>query len=89
MKLEKHVSRTREELELTWKLFLGLFVNTGLITLAVNADMSEWVEIWTGPHADFTPDWYFTVGVSLVITLLVNMVNPHFINIMYIPYRKW
>ena len=39
VKFEKHTSVTKEESEVTWKMFIALFFNTALITLIVNASM--------------------------------------------------
>ena len=40
--------------------------------------------IFTGEHRDFTVAWYRDVGTALIVTLLLNVVEPH-----TVPFLKW
>ncbi|KAF0697360.1 Aste57867_11946 [Aphanomyces stellatus] len=70
------------------KIFITQFFNTALIVLFLNANMDDvmasrnsasinGVQIFTGKYSDFTVAWYNDVGVSLMLTMLINMVSPH------------
>lgn len=65
---ERHASRTEEQRAMTVKLFVGLFLNTAVVMLV--ADSPE-------DRARFVPDWYETVGLSIMLTMLTYTLNPH------------
>lgn len=87
---EKHTSITKMERELTWKMFVGLFFNTGVIILCVNAyiDAVNVGFLFKGEYDDFVPEWYEIVGASLLLTMILNMVNPHLIPVVTYPCKK-
>ena len=87
------------------QIFLGLFCNTGLVTLLVSANLPNLAfsvdgvglfvvrcvavgYLWLlalltevalqGDFNDFTPRWYTVVGVSLVLTMVINTFAPQF-----------
>ena len=84
---EKHTSITRMESELTWKMFAGLFFNTGIIILVVNANTSNYFgfTVLEGQFDDFIPQWYSIVGTALLLTMIINVVNPHLIPVVSHP----
>jgi len=94
-RFEKHFSVTSEQSAITRKLFVGLFLNTGLVMLMVNWDLESSVGssigteiLFAGEYSDFTPDWYQIVGVSIVFTMMLNMFNPHILAIMDMPVQR-
>jgi hypothetical protein len=76
------------------KLFVGLFLNTGIILLVVNANLTYFIAdlgftvALDGQFDDFVFDWFSTVGVSLVLTMFFNMFNPHIFPLLCVPYRS-
>ena len=74
---EKHTSLTKMERELTWKMFVGLFFNTALIILLVNAKVDSFnlYFLFQGEFEDFHPEWYQIVGVSLLLTMVCDAFN--------------
>eukprot|EP01083_Nonionella_stella_P011988 34018_1 len=87
---EKHTSLTKMERELTWKMFVGLFFNTALIILCVNAKFESLnlMFLFEGEYEDFEPEWYQVVGVSLLLTMIMNIANPHLIPIVMYPFQR-
>jgi len=84
---EGPASRTEKVLSLTRKLAFAMFVNTGCLTLLINGNPSWFtggashaeyllssVEVFVGPEDDFSVEWYRSVGASLVLTMLANLV---------------
>lgn len=84
---EKHTSVTKMERELTWKMFAGLFFNTALVLLVVNANTESrlGITLVSGDYKDFVPEWYSIVGAGLVLTMILNMINPHAMPIITYP----
>lgn len=81
---EKHHSLVNMELSIAKRVFVVIFINTGLILLCVNArlDGAEW--IGSGRFGDFVPDWYPSVGTNIVLTMTLNAFTPQiFPFIMY------
>jgi hypothetical protein len=53
---EKHPSVTAMQESMTWKLFVGLFINTSIVLLVVNADLQVYLGvnlIFNGTYQDF------------------------------------
>ena len=91
---EKHSSVTNRESAIMIKIFLGMFFNTAIISLLVNADFTSYggKSFLGGTYADFSPDWYNAVGQSLQITMILNTVNPQILGVIGIPlklFRIW
>ena len=64
-------------------MFLTQFINTGLVILVVNAKITELslpasLPIFAGQYMDFTVEWYKVVGATITLTMLFNIVMPHF-----------
>eukprot|EP00921_Rhytidocystis_pertsovi_P016481 GHVQ01026011.1.p1 GENE.GHVQ01026011.1~~GHVQ01026011.1.p1 ORF type:complete len:1071 (-),score=72.78 GHVQ01026011.1:3908-6910(-) len=76
-----------------WKVFLAQFVNTGLIMLVIN---SNWLGTklmiagvnFSGEYSDISADWYMKVGAAIALTLLINVVSPHCLQLLILPF-KW
>lgn len=59
--------------------------------LLVNGNLRRYVGnfgssfgLFEGSHADITAEWYQDVGVSILITMLLNTVNPHIVPVIMI-----
>jgi hypothetical protein len=67
---------------LALRMFVACFANTALLVVLINVAWPNMPENGTGfltpgKYADFTAGWYATVGVSLITTMLINVVAPH------------
>jgi len=63
-------------------VFIAQFFNTGFLLLAVNANLTEHsphfiTKYFKGPFYDYMPEWYSTVGVLLVKTMIINSMMPY------------
>lgn len=83
-KFERVTNRSAEQLKLMSKVFIGQFINTALVILAVNADFSalktyNWLPefIFNSNFYDFSRQWYVQVGSTIVTTMLVTIFSPH------------
>lgn len=87
---EKHYNRSGKVTSLTWKLFLAQFVNIAMIALLVNGNLDlfgvsvqsvgygeESWSIFSGSYDDFGTDWYLDIGVTLMLTMIINAFSPH------------
>ncbi|CAM9587159.1 unnamed protein product [Chrysoparadoxa australica] len=88
--VERHASITAEAMSVSFKVALGIFVNTALVLFL--ADMTlGWSSIGipqlsrldsvTGTF--FDQQWYTTTGAAIVTTMLANMVSPHIAPILH------
>lgn len=92
MEFEKHSTKTGRILSLTLKLFGAQYINTAMLSLIINGDLSragasdfiigysEWISfgIFTGSITDFDTKWYFTVGASLLFTMFMFTIGKSF-----------
>jgi len=87
-RLERHGSVTSQQRGITARLFWGLWFNTGVIILLVNADVEPYFKknLLPGRYADFDVGWFNEVGVSILITMFLNSQNPHLRSLLAIPY---
>jgi hypothetical protein len=63
-------------------VFVAQFFNTGLLLLFVNANLTEHnpqsvTKYFKGPFYDYMPEWYGTVGVLIVKTMIINSIMPY------------
>jgi hypothetical protein len=93
--LERHSSITSQQRGVTSRLFWGLFFNTAVIILIVNANIAPYIgdlsflsSLFPGKYSEFEPDWYYEVGVSVLITMFLNSMNPHLLSLLAIPYDR-
>ena len=79
--LERHNSVARQKAAVASKLFLSLFLNTGLIVMLVNARIpgAETVPtgVLAGEHSSFEPGWYASAGAAITLTMAINIIGPH------------
>lgn len=79
---ERHHSVSGETAAATLKIFLSQFVNTGLVITVANfrpagGYPSALATVLSGQHGDFDATWYYTVGGSISLTVLLNCFIPH------------
>ncbi len=80
---EKNKTLTAQLSSAMWKMFILQFINTGLIIVLVNTYVKSVKDWWTnsplftGMFPDLEPGWYAVVGVTLLFTMLINMIVPH------------
>ena len=84
VRLEKKWFESDYLASMTVKAFLLKFLNTGLITLVVNSNLQyagvQKIEvgafpIFSGDHDDFNSSWYFSVGASLCLTMIFDILS--------------
>lgn len=61
-------------------VLVAVFLNTGILILIVNADLSEVSKvlgkIFHGSYSDYSPEWFEKIGNTIVNTMLVNAFMP-------------
>ncbi len=84
---EKHSSRTDEERSLLIKLFLAQLFNTAILILIVNWNLNSFTAsgyfdlnlsefpIFTGSYSNFSSDWYLGVGITLIVTMILFIIQ--------------
>jgi len=74
---EKHRSVSSESVSKILKIFVAQALNTGVIILIVNAKFSKVgvKKVFEGTFDDVTPQWFFDVAVTILITMIINVVN--------------
>jgi len=79
--LEHHNSVSDLKNATAAKLFLALFLNTGLLVLLVHARIAGSdalpIGLFNGEFDSFSPGWYSVAGVSLSLTMVINIIAPH------------
>jgi len=77
-RLERHWNRTSELKSRALYLLAVQVINTGLLVLLLNANLPSGEALLRGgQYSDFSASWHSTVGASLVLTMLINVVLPH------------
>ena len=64
------------------KLTIVQFINVSLVILIVNfafvdQDLWGWFPIFNGQFPDFTVQWYYQIGKTLCLTLIIYVGSPH------------
>lgn len=89
--MEKHHTESSMVVSRVVKVFLAQFCNTALLLVVINANLDYFVDatgsatarafralpVLAGKYSDFTPAWYNDVGVSLMLTMIINTFSPH------------
>ncbi|KAJ0404203.1 hypothetical protein P43SY_002046 [Pythium insidiosum] len=86
--MEKHHTQTAQVVSRVTKVFLAQFFNTALLLIIINANLDYFFDdpealsldsfpILNGKYSDFSPGWYMDVGVSLILTMIINTFSPH------------
>ena len=84
VRFERPHSKSEYAVSLSGKLFIVQLINTGLILLLVNGNLSSMgVDnglldglLFGGDYEDFNSQWYISIGSSLVLTMIINMLTP-------------
>jgi len=84
-KFERHASVSGQAAAVTVKIAFAQFLNTAVITLIVNSQISNLastsffstIGLFSGSYNDFNRDWYASIGASLTLTMLINVIVPH------------
>ncbi|GIL52923.1 hypothetical protein Vafri_8662 [Volvox africanus] len=88
--VEKHWTITSTELSYAIWSYLVQLVNTVVVLLVVNCSSlrnlqkraleheAPWLQqlVLDGLFNDFTPEWYASIGVSIIILMMVNVAGP-------------
>ena len=78
VKFERHKSKTSELLSRAFKMFVLQFLNTAAIVLFIHARIdTDFEPLRRGEFTDFSQDWYASVGVSITLTMCLNIILPH------------
>lgn len=83
---EKRHDKTDLVISNTYKMFIVQFINTGILILIVNAQISGvpgWLPILNGDYDDFSTGWYKQVGVAIIFTMMIGIISPHIANGMF------
>jgi hypothetical protein len=100
--MEKHHTQSGQVVSRITKVFLAQFCNTAILLVIINANLNYFFDdstangiglgslsIFSGKYADFSPAWYADVGVSLMLTMVVNTFSPHVYVVMNYLSLKW
>jgi hypothetical protein len=90
---QKFTSIVDREISVLQRIFIITFINSAVVTLAVNTDWSEFLGrnvnynvnvngksvsiVRSGTYDDFAPTWYINVGLNIFITAVMNIFGPH------------
>jgi len=60
-------------------------LNTGIIILVLNAKIEKEpvADFLDGTYDDFIPEWYLNIGVTLLVTMIINAFSLPVVNIMF------
>jgi len=81
--LEKNNNLTQDKSSNMIKIFIGQFINTGLLLLIVNTRIDvikQWSNdfpIFTGAYGDFSPAWFLNIGCTIFFTMIISIVTIH------------
>lgn len=82
-KTEKNKNLTSDKSSNMIKIFIGQFVNTGLMLLLVNTRI-EAIKSWNaafpilnGNYNDFDSGWFKNVGCTIFFAMIISIVTPH------------
>jgi len=74
--------KTREEMMISFTLFVCLFIDTILLPFFIGANFVEYQskdfldKYFVGKNTDFGVEWYKEVGIKIVATMIVFTFNP-------------
>lgn len=78
---QRFVTKTLEKMSTVPKLFLFEWINTVLLLILVNSkipelDLPDGFPIFNGKYIDFDSPWYRSVGTTITLTMVVNIIMP-------------
>jgi hypothetical protein len=85
-------TKTQEKLASLPRVLWYVFLNTVVMTLITNSLIPEFhlpkgFPIFAGGYTDFDTLWYFEVGTTIILTMIINCFMPHLIQILAYQYR--
>ncbi|KRX00706.1 hypothetical protein PPERSA_00933 [Pseudocohnilembus persalinus] len=77
---EKYNYLTQEYAARIYKIFIAMFINTGLLLLIINVDFKISNDnflhsVLGGQYQDLTPSWFKNVGTVIIFTIAVNTIS--------------
>lgn len=96
--IEAHHSISDETYSSFTRITIMQFINIAVIIMLVNFNLDglegtyerdeealfwKHVGIFDGAYADFTVQWYFNIGASICLTLVIAIISPHISYLMY------
>jgi hypothetical protein len=73
---ESHHSLNSQAESFAQRLLFLTVINTAVLPVLINARIPG-LDIGGNRYADFTPEWYATVGVQITLTMVINVFVPH------------
>lgn len=78
----KEATKSEMLASITNGVFVTLYLNTGFLLTAANANMTEHpphfiTKYFTGPFYDYDPEWYPQVGFYILKTMIINAFLPY------------
>ena len=78
--MEGHETQSKVQSSIFMKIFVAQFVNTAILTLVINGHVESvvtpisvgTVSVFDGTYPDFNKEWYKTVGIQTLLTLLIT-----------------
>ena len=83
-KLYGYQSKPEEVLSSSVNMFLMSFINSGVVIQLVYFQWlpgSEKIPLMLAEYDSFSQEWYQEVGTTVVVTLMLMVLTPHFSNI--------
>lgn len=90
VKMEKYHTESAHIISQVIKIFLAQLCNTALLVIIINANIQSFYptkhmtsinvssfQFLSGKYGDFSAEWYQDVGVSLMLTMIINILSPH------------
>nr|CCA20590.1 tRNA (guanineN(7))methyltransferase putative [Albugo laibachii Nc14] len=90
VKMEKYHTESGHIISQVIKIFFAQLCNTALLVIIINANVQSFYpansvtsinvssfQLLSGKYGDFSTEWYQDVGVSLMLTMIINILSPH------------
>jgi len=80
-KHEKSHTVTKQLTSASTKMWVVMYINSGLVLLLINAKIEKWkipdgMPVFDGKYPDFTAEWYATIGTTIAMSCLFTSVSP-------------
>lgn len=82
-RFERHVTLSHEQQSITFKVFVAQLLNTAVTVLVIHARLPNVRTgdlppgVFSGDHDGFGVAWYASVGVSIMLTMVMQATLPH------------
>ena len=88
----QYPTKTEEKLASLPRIVTYTFLNTVVMTFLTNSLAPEFhlpygFPLFAGEYMDFGTLWYLEVGTTIMLTMIINTVMPHLIQIIAYQYR--